>query len=54
MLQPLIFGRGDMLCGWNEPSLATVAGVPDCQVSDAAVEVRAGCRGWRAGGLLLL
>ncbi|KAL4424092.1 hypothetical protein ABPG75_001393 [Micractinium tetrahymenae] len=31
-MQPLIFSRGDTLCGWNEPSLASVNGVPECHV----------------------
>lgn len=31
-MQPLIFSRGETLCGWNEPPLAAVNGVPDCHV----------------------
>lgn len=34
-MRPLIFSRGDVLCGWNEPSLADVDGVPSCQVNAA-------------------
>ncbi|KAL4419285.1 hypothetical protein ABPG77_008335 [Micractinium sp. CCAP 211/92] len=31
-MQPLIFSRGATLCGWNEPPLRAVNGVPDCHV----------------------
>lgn len=30
---PPACSRGDMLCGWNEPPLATVDGTPNCLVN---------------------
>ncbi|KAI3432222.1 hypothetical protein D9Q98_003784 [Chlorella vulgaris] len=40
-MQPLIFARGQALCGWSEPSLAAVDGTPQCQVTDqGSVEPR--------------
>ena len=32
-MEPLIFSRGDMLCGWNEPPLGAVDGTPQCQIN---------------------
>lgn len=39
-MAPLIFSRGQTLCGWNEPPLAAVEGVPGCQVEGAEGQVR--------------
>lgn len=32
-MEPLIFGRGKALCGWNEPPLASVDGTPECLIN---------------------
>lgn len=40
-MQPLIFTRDDTVCGWNEPPLGSVDGVPSCQVNGGVIQVRA-------------
>lgn len=32
-MAPLVFSRGQTLCGWNEPPLASIDGVPHCEVA---------------------
>lgn len=34
-MQPYVFSRGQAVCGWTEPGLATVEGVPRCVVDTA-------------------
>ncbi len=50
-MQPLIFSRGATLCGWNEPPLRAVNGVPDCHVGgdDPKVGSSAGSKQARLG-----
>lgn len=44
-MAPLVFSRGQTLCGWNEPPLASIDGVPHCEVAGLGeVQVRAALR----------